>query len=355
MSISKGITREVSEDDAAVLSEEVLPKEMLPGAPWLLAHKSMLSVNQPVKVSLYGCDYVLWKDSNGTVQALPNCCPHMSAMLSEGWCAAQTDGSSKIVCPFHALAFDGAGCTVLPESQQGRTLPQMQPLDLVVQGDFIWSYGGAEPKIPIPDVLNEIVRNYQLVGVAGEVVVDTPLLPMLLNMHDYNHQNGTHREMFRIKEVRFERFVDKGHYSEAFMRMPKAASTLGEILKNPAVLMMPKMIEALLENYFPSIVVFHGESFAGPIVQCHFFVPESAQRTRTYVLLFSQPKSPIFWLIKDSFLKLVATVVEQDADILSKLYTEQPQKIKLNNEVGMDWVRRNFESWPEIAPPNLSR
>jgi hypothetical protein len=32
-----------------------------------------------------------------------------------------------------------------------------------------------------------------------------------------------------------------------------------------------------------------------------------------------------------------------------------PQKIKLNNEVGMDWVRRNFESVPAVVKPNLSR
>jgi hypothetical protein len=52
---------------------------------------------------------------------------------------------------------------------------------------------------------------------------------------------------------------------------------------------------------------------------------------------------------------LVDVIVEQDADILSKLYANPPQKIRLNNEVGMDWVRRNFESFPAIAPPNLSR
>ncbi|MEM8505688.1 MAG: Rieske 2Fe-2S domain-containing protein [Cyanobacteria bacterium P01_D01_bin.1] len=327
---------------------------MLPGAPWLLAHKSMLAVDKPMKISLYGNDYVLWRDQNDTIQALPNVCPHMGAMLSEGWCEAQADGSSMVVCPFHALAFDGKGCTVLPTTAK-KTRPQTQPLELVVQGDFIWSYGGVAPKVPIPDVLNEVAKNYQLVGVAGETSVNTPLLPMLLNMHDYNHQNGTHREMFRIEEVQFEQFVDKGHYSEAFMRMPKASPTCSEVLQNPAVLMMPQVIEALLENYFPSIVIFHSESFAGPIVQCHLFVPESAQRTRIYVLLFAQPKSPIFWLIKDSFLKLVATVIEQDVDILNKLYADQPQKIKLNNEVGMDWVRRNFESWPDIAQPNLSR
>ena len=59
--------------------------------------------------------------------------------------------------------------------------------------------------------------------------------------------------------------------------------------------------------------------------------------------------------MKKTFLSLSSTVIEQDADILNKLYPNQPQKIKLNNEVGMDWVRRNFKNWPRVAQPDLSR
>ena len=61
---------------------------MLKGAPWLLAHKSMLQTNQPQKISLYGKDYVIWKDDTSQVNALSNVCPHMGAMLSE-------DGAKK--------------------------------------------------------------------------------------------------------------------------------------------------------------------------------------------------------------------------------------------------------------------
>ena len=48
---------------------------MLEGAPWLLAHKSMLEVNKPQKISLYGNDYVIWQDKTETVTVLPNTCP----------------------------------------------------------------------------------------------------------------------------------------------------------------------------------------------------------------------------------------------------------------------------------------
>ncbi|MEM8810433.1 MAG: Rieske 2Fe-2S domain-containing protein [Cyanobacteria bacterium P01_G01_bin.38] len=327
---------------------------MLAGAPWLLAHKSMLPVNQPVKVSLYGQDYVLWKDRNNDVHALVNICPHMGAMLSEGWCEAQVDGSSKVVCPFHALAFDAEGGTVLPGTNR-ETRSQLKPLELIIQGDFIWSYGDADPKQPIPESLNKIAATYEFVGATADTSVETPLLPMLLNMHDYNHQNGTHRDLFRIEEVQFGQFIDQGHYSEAFFKAPTASPTWQDIVQNPAVLTLPRVLEAHLENHFPALVIFHGENAAGTVAQCHLFVPESDGRTRTYVLLFAQPKSPLFKLMKGVFLNVSKTVVEQDAAILSKIYPDQPQKIKLNNEVGMDWVRRNIKSWPTVVEPNLSR
>ncbi len=325
---------------------------MLPGAPWLLAHKSMLPANQPLKVSLQGNDYVLWIDTAGEVQALPNACPHMGAMLSAGWCA-----QGKVVCPFHALPFDGAGCTVLPGSGK-KTLPQLQPLPLVVQGDFIWSYGQHEPALPIPQILTEIAADYQFLGVAGEYSVKTELLSMLLNMHDYNHQNGTHRPLFEIEQVLFDRFIDEGHHSHAYYRMPRSQPSVPDILKNPTLLALPQMMSAHLENFFPAIVLFHGTSFFGEFKQCHIFVPESATHTRTYVLVYAQAHNYAskiaVRLLRSNMLQLVDAVVQQDAAILAKIYPATTQKIKLNNEIGLDWVHRNFQNFPMVVKPHLS-
>lgn len=317
---------------------------MLEGAPWLLAHKSMLQVNQPQKVSLYGKDYVIWKDQAGEIHGLSNICPHLGAMLSEGWCHTEIDGSSKIVCPFHALEFDAQGCTILPGTAK-KTLPQLESLPLIIKDDFIWSYGDYEPKIPIPDILEKIAQDYQFVGATADITIETDLRSMLLIMHDYNHQNGTHRDLFEITEVRFEQFIDNGYHSEAFFNTPTAPKTFWQKLKQPNQFLLPEVIKAHLENYFPSLVIFHGASPFGKIAQCHFFVPESATTTRTYILLFGEASNPLAKLLKNQFLGLSKVVVEQDADILTKIYADTPQKIKLNNEVGMDWVKKNFALW----------
>jgi phenylpropionate dioxygenase-like ring-hydroxylating dioxygenase large terminal subunit len=318
---------------------------MLAGAPWLLAHKSMLGINRPKKVSLYGTDYVIWQDRMGQVNAFPNICPHMGAMLSEGWCQERDDKSSVVVCPFHALEFDREGCTVLPGSQK-KTLPQLQPLELIIQGDLIWSYGGCEPKVSIPNILNEISSQYEFIGHTADVSVETDLLTMLLIMHDYNHQNGTHRELFQITEVRFEKFIDNGYHSHAFYDNLTAPTSLVEKIKNPDLLLLPKVLKAHLENYFPSLVIFHGESGLGKVAQVHLFAPESPTRTRTYILMYGLAKNPAFKVLGKKFLNFAKIVVEQDTDILGKIYANTSQKIKLNNEIGMDWVRRNFENWP---------
>jgi phenylpropionate dioxygenase-like ring-hydroxylating dioxygenase large terminal subunit len=328
--------------------------KQLQGAPWLLAHRSMLKPDRPMKVSLLGNDYVLWQDRHGTVNALQNACPHMGAMLSEGWCVSQSDGSSAIACPFHALEFDRSGCTVLPGSHK-QTKSLLQPLELVIQGDFIWSYGGHEPKLSIPPIMNEIATDYEFIGVTGERSIATDLLSLLLNMHDYNHQNGTHRELFEIEEVQIKQFIDKGLHSHAYLSQPRKQPKFRDILRNPAQMAMPKVLEAHLENFFPFMGLMHGEDKLLSLKECHFYLPESENRSRVFVLMYMQAHSPIAHLLKGNLLKLIDVVVEQDAKILGNIYPNTPQRIKLNNEVGMDWVRRNFESFPTVVEPNLSR
>ncbi|MBD0264007.1 MAG: Rieske 2Fe-2S domain-containing protein [Tolypothrix sp. Co-bin9] len=326
---------------------------MLQGAPWLLAHGAMLK-NQPMKVSLYGNDYVLWQDSKGKISCLPNACPHMGAMLSEGWCVNKPDNSSTVACPFHALEFDSNGCTVLPGSDKP-TKSLIKPLELIIQGDFIWSYGGCEPKIPIPTVMNKIAAEYQFIGFTGDRSIKTDLLTLLLNMHDYNHQNGTHRQLFEIEEVQLKQFIDNGFHSHAYIDQPRTKPKFRDILKNPALLLMPKVLQAHLENFFPCMGIMHGESPLLSLKECHLYIPESPNHSRVYVLIFMKAHTFIAHLLKGNLLRLIEVVIEQDADILGKLYANTPQHIKLNNEVGMDWVRRNFENFPTVVEPNLSR
>jgi phenylpropionate dioxygenase-like ring-hydroxylating dioxygenase large terminal subunit len=325
------------------------------GVPWLLAHKSMLKVNQPHKISLYNQDYVFWKDRQGNISALPNACPHLGAMLSEGWCEENPEThTSNVVCPYHALKFDGAGCTVLPGSQK-KTLSQLKPPELIIQGDFIWSYGGYEPRIPIPKVLNEIVENYDFIGYTADTSTEIDLQTMLINMHDYNHQSGAHYNPMKIKEVHLEKFVDEGYQSHAVFNNVMAPKTLSEKLSNPTLFLMPEVLTTHLENYFPNLVIIHTDNPFGKAAQCHLFVPETDTRTRIYALLFAQPKvSFMKHFGKKRFLELAKVVIDQDVDILLKIYPDTTPKIRLNNEIGIDWIKRNFDNFPTTVESNIA-
>jgi phenylpropionate dioxygenase-like ring-hydroxylating dioxygenase large terminal subunit len=328
---------------------------IITGVPWLLAHKSMLKVNQPHKISLYNQDYVFWKDRQGNVFALPNACPHLGAMLSEGWCEEDRETNTcSVVCPYHALKFDSEGCTVLPGSLK-KTLSQLKPPELIIQGDFIWSYGGYEPQMPIPNVLNEIVKNYDFIGYTADTSAEIDLQTMLINMHDYNHQSGAHYNPMKIKEVHLEQFIDEGYKSQAVFHNVMSPKSLQEKLRHPTLFLMPDALTTHLENYFPNLVIIHTDNPFGRAAQCHLFVPETDTRTRIYVLLFAQPKvSFMKHFGKKRFLELAKVVIDQDIDVLLKIYPHTSPKIRLNNEVGIDWVKRNFDNFPTVVSPNLS-
>jgi hypothetical protein len=118
---------------------------------------------------------------------------------------------------------------------------------------------------------------------------------------------------------------------------------------------MPEVVTTRLENYFPNLVILHTDSPLGKAAQCQLFVPETDTRTRIYVLLFAQPKIPFLkHLGKKRFLDVAKIVIDQDIDILLKIYPHTSPNIRLNNEVGIDWIKRNFENFPTAIATDLS-
>lgn len=60
----------------------------------------------------------------------------------------------------------------------------MQSLELIIRDDLIWSYGDSEPKMPIPNIVEQINQNYEFIGFTADTSVETDLRSMLLIMHD---------------------------------------------------------------------------------------------------------------------------------------------------------------------------
>lgn len=314
---------------------------ILPGAPWLIAHKSALGVNKPNKITLNGQDYVIWQSEKGEVFALDNVCPHMQAPLSDGWICKE---KNTIACPFHALEFDGKGR--LSRDGKQDTQPIIKTLDLIVQNDCIWTYGGFEPRLPIPELHQRIVDEYEFVGVSGEKSIRGDFLSNLMVNYDYNHQNGTHREMFKITSCKVHSFEENGYYSKVKQELIRSDNTLGEILNNLALTVMPKVMNNTLEYAFPSTTVFFGQTPLVELAQTHILYPETENRTKTFILMYCKFKNTFAkLLLKNSILKTAATVIEQDTTAVEGLYPREKPKIRLPNEEIMFYAEKLYRNW----------
>jgi nitrite reductase/ring-hydroxylating ferredoxin subunit len=317
---------------------------ILPGAPWLIAHRSMLNINKPFKVRLNGQDYVLWQNPQGEIFALDNVCPHMQAPLSDGWiCAAR----NTITCPFHALEFDSQGRYWQNGDATGQ--PLLKPLPLEIRGDLIWTYGGHEPKMPIPDVIERLSQGFEWVGTAGSTAIQGSFLNNLLVNYDYNHQNGTHRDMFRIKDIQVSEYLEAGNCTTLKQHVQRDRNTITEILKKPILKLLPESWTNEFEYAFPCLTTLKGELPFGRIFQIHSLYPEDETHTRTFILLFVQLTSaivkPLKKFLQPSLLAAADTIIEQDARAIETSYPRQSRRIRLPNEHILDYAEQLYHGW----------
>ena len=316
---------------------------ILQGAPWAIAHKSMLEVNKPYKVTLNGKDYVIWQNDKGEVFALDNICPHMQAPLSNGWICSKTN---SIACPFHGLKFNCQGQISKPESS-GKSL--VNPLELTIKNNIIWTYGGLKPQLPIPDLITRLTREYQLLGVAGEKSIQAPFLNCLKINYDFNHAIATHREPFKFDGIVVKNYQENGYYTQLNQEVIRGENTWRELITNPALLTVPKILRNHFEYAFPSTTSVSSQTFLGELLQFFILYPETETTTKTFILVYLKPKSILARLLSSlatsSFIKSFDLVIEQDSSILEALYPPQKPKISLSREEIMHYAEQLYHRW----------
>jgi len=94
-----------------------------------------------VPVSVWGQDYVLFRDANGELRALVDRCPHRSARLSHGRLCG-----GEVVCLYHGWRFGGDGaCRHVPQLEPGREVPAAAAAasaPVVERQGIVWLHGG---------------------------------------------------------------------------------------------------------------------------------------------------------------------------------------------------------------------
>lgn len=313
---------------------------ILPGTPWLIAHKSMLKINKPHKITLNGRDYVLWRNLKGEVFALDNICPHMQAPLDKGWVCAERD---TITCPFHALEFDGKGRLFQERKFSSEALAHS--LELTLIGDCVWTYGGCEARLPIPDVIEKRSEGFRFVGVAGNHSVQGDFLSNLLINYDYNHIKGTHRELFNIQANEISNYETNDYEIKLDQKIIREKNSFKELLINPIVGILPKIYLNRFEYSFPSLNTLVGEFPVGKVLQVIVIYPETENRTKTFTLVYAQSNPVLLGLLKKFLLGSVAEIVKQDIATVENLYPRQPPKIKLPLENIMFYAEKLYRNW----------
>jgi phenylpropionate dioxygenase-like ring-hydroxylating dioxygenase large terminal subunit len=319
-------------------------ESILPGAPWLIAHRSMLGIDRLHKIALNGRDYAIWQTDRGEIFALDNVCPHMQAPLSEGWICKD---HGTITCPFHALEFDGTGRRFHDNKKDVQ--PIAKALDLVIAGDLIWTYAGHDPRLSIPNSIDRLTAGYQFMGVVGDRRIQTDFLSALKINYDFNHSSGTHREPYRINDIRIRDYQLDAYNMRLTQEVRHEKYAITDILRNPLLLTSPDVLVNEFEYAFPSTTGFISQFSHGKTVAFFVLYPESETQTRTFALIYGKGDNKfgelLLPLAKRSILKAFALVVEQDAKVLESLYRSGKPQIRLPKEEVMFDAEKLYLTW----------
>lgn len=154
--------------------------------------------DEPQRVRMLNCDFVLFRDSRGAVRCLSDVCCHRGASLGAGQCR---DGT--LICPQHGWEYDGTGrCTLIPAGTQHGTEPPKRArvpaypveekygLVFVFLGDM-----GEDERPDIPDIMPEYETGEWHHGVISRTK-DINYMRMSENYNDpchvhYVHEFGT--------------------------------------------------------------------------------------------------------------------------------------------------------------------
>jgi len=125
---------------------------------WYVAAESAdVVAGKPVPVRMLGFDFVLYRQSDGSVACLSDVCIHRGASLARGFC-----NHDRVACPFHGWEFDATGaCVKIPSMGDDFKIPRRAKIDSYPTEehyDWVWVFLGdlpADQRPPVPQLLPE--------------------------------------------------------------------------------------------------------------------------------------------------------------------------------------------------------
>lgn len=289
---------------------------------WYVVAQSQELQQQPLGITLWHQEIVLYRDRTGQVQALENRCPHRHVKLSHGQVV-----DDQLECAYHGWQIDSDGrCAHVPYLAENQKLPtcQLRRYPVREQDGFIWLFPGeanlanqVKPMgLPEWDELNYI---------ASFAVIDTQahysfLIENLMDMyHGHLHQDyqAWADPVLQDIDISCDR-IDAHYQAQSYYKIDKIWSI--------SQLFFPSLRRLHPEPLDVSYVYPHWASRLGDDFKIYCLLcPISETHTKAYLVHFTSLKAfhrlhklpiPFRRFVRDSLFgsarKLLEGLIEQD-------------------------------------------
>ncbi len=167
----------------------------------------------PLKVTLLGDHYVLWRSQDGSLVAAPDRCPHREAPLSIG---SVNDG--RLVCAYHGWAFADEGvCVDIPSSGAGAPIApaaHLRCVEVAERYGLVWICPG-EPVAEIPEAAWEDDPAFRRIN-SGVEVWGAAATRMVDNFLDVSHFPWVHTGTFGAGQATDVPKIELSELSDGF-------------------------------------------------------------------------------------------------------------------------------------------
>lgn len=315
---------------------------------WYVVAASRELTTQPLAVTLWQQDIVLYRDEMGKVHALEDRCPHRQVKLSQG----RTVGS-QLECAYHGWRFDARGnCAAVPYLQEGQKLPPCQIRSYPVQelDGFIWLFLGKNhpSSVPVLGLPEWTDLNYiATVSVIKCQAHYSFLIENLMDMyHGHLHQDYQAWSSAVLRDVQANDWTVSACYeAQSYYKIDKIWSV--------SQLFFPALRRLHPDSLNVSYVYPHWQSNLGQDFKIYCLLcPVNTTYTRAYLIHFTSLQAfprlhelPVWFRqsIKNSLFgcaqKMLDGLVAQDVVMI-----EQEQRAYLENP-----ERRSYELNPTVT------
>lgn len=256
---------------------------------WYVVATSKEVTDKPVNVTLWHQPIVLYRDSQGKINALEDRCPHRQVKLSSGKVV-----NDAIECVYHGWQFNGEGnCSFVPYLTEKQKLPQCKIKRYPVKefDGFIWLFpgdGDSEAIAPMG------IPEWEHLNYIGSVAtIDCPghysyLIENLMDMHHgHLHDNYQAWASATLNDIHItDNRVEVLYDAQSYYRIDKIWSI--------SQLFFPSLRKLHPEPLRVSYVYPHWASSLGQDFKIYcLFCPVDETTTKAYLIHFTSLES--FW------------------------------------------------------------